>query len=214
MYGDSIAWESGRQLAAHGIEVHSYGGTAICDWLADMRHEAATGTVAKVYLEFVGNHFTTCATTRPLLATYRDDALTAVAIWRARGTRVVWVRPPEPRTATPAFLSRVLAVAANAELLAAPSFDAIQTAEQQAGPDAYVDTDPLIAPGRVFAATVRCRVEERCGVLAPTGYDAARSWDGIHLCPTNNQAINGVITNVCNVYATSEQRFADQVAEG
>ncbi len=214
MFGDSITMESQHQLSAHGIEVHAFGGTAICDWLAAMRTQAATGSVRKVYLEFVGNRFTACITSRPELAAYASDAVTAVAIWRAHHVRVVWVRPPEPRPVAAASLARRQLVAANAELLATPSFDEVQTAEQQAGADAYVDTDPLIAPGRVFTPTVPCRGSEPCAVLAPAGFDAARSSDGVHLCPTTSGIINGVVTGVCTVYATSEQRFADQVTNG
>src|SRR5215218_5914851 len=52
MYGDSIAFETKAQLDARGIEVKAFGGVAICDWLPDMRREAATRTVRRVYLEF------------------------------------------------------------------------------------------------------------------------------------------------------------------
>lgn len=214
MYGDSITGESSRQLTGHGIEVHSFGGTAICDWLADMRRQAASGTVRKVYLEFVGNYFTTCVTSRPVVTAYRTDAALAVALWRAHRVRVVWVRPPEPRVLPHPALVRRPAVAANAELLAASTFDEVQVGEQQAGADGYVDTSPLIAPGRVFASVVRCRGLEPCGVRAPAGFDAARSSDGMHLCPTVNATVAGVVTDTCTVYATSEQRFADQVSAG
>lgn len=64
IYGDSITWESQRQLRARGLEVKAFGGTAICDWLADMRRQAATKTVQTVYLEFVGNYFTPCVRNR------------------------------------------------------------------------------------------------------------------------------------------------------
>jgi len=127
-----------------------------------MRTQAATGSVRKVYLEFVGNRFTACITSRPELAAYASDAVTAVAIWRAHHVRVVWVRPPELLPVAAASLARRPLVAANAELLATPSFDEVQTAEQQAGADAYVDTDPLIAPARV-----RRRAFQRRGPPVP-----------------------------------------------
>ena len=72
MYGDSIALESQRQLQARGVEVRAFGGTAICDWLDDMRRTAATGTVTTVYLEFVGNRFTPCVSTRSAVDAYRE----------------------------------------------------------------------------------------------------------------------------------------------
>jgi hypothetical protein len=99
IYGDSITYEAQQQLKARGLEVHAFGGTAICDWLADMRRQAATRTVGTVYLEFVGNYFTPCVRTRPQVTAYRDDAWTAAGIWRASRVRVIWVRPPQPRSA-------------------------------------------------------------------------------------------------------------------
>src|ERR1700710_2034602 len=60
IFGDSLAFEAQIPLRAHGIEVNAFGGTAICDWLPEMRRQTATKTVGTVYLEFVGNYFTAC----------------------------------------------------------------------------------------------------------------------------------------------------------
>jgi hypothetical protein len=65
--------------------------------LDDMRRTAATRTVTTVYLEFVGNRFTECASGRSPIDAYRDDARAAVALWHEAGARVVWVRAPQPR---------------------------------------------------------------------------------------------------------------------
>jgi hypothetical protein len=219
MYGDSITWEAQKQLTSHSIEVHSYGGTAICDWFSDMQQQAATGTVKKVYLEFVGNNFTSCITSRPLLAAYTADSVKAVQIWHAKGVRVVWVRPPEPRL-VPALAQNLTATArrptnrSEAEAAAVPSFDEVQAALQRAGADAYVDTSPLIAPGRVYAEQLACIGTEPCGVLAPAGFDKARAEDGMHLCPVAQANPDGTVSSTCAVWATSENRFADQVAKG
>jgi hypothetical protein len=104
------------------------------------------------------------------------------------------------------------AALATAEVTAGSTFDQVQAAEQSSGADAYVDTNPLIAPNRVFAKYVRCRAGEPCAVLAPSGYDAARAPDGIHLCPATPQPVNGVVPVGCAVWSTSQQRFADEVA--
>lgn len=263
LYGDSIAFESQAQLKAQGIQVKSFGGVAICDWLPDMRREAATRTVRRVYLEFVGNYFTSCVRGRPQVAAYQQDAATAVRLWRAAGVRVIWVRPPQLRAdtyvATPAppeptqtpepiqtpeppaepagpSVFAVIQGIFAAELHRGPilqtasarpasppppiihpkpvvgQFDQIQAVMEAAGADAYVDTSPLISPGRVFAASLPCRTGEQCGVLAPAGSDAARSPDGIHLCPTQLQTVRGVNAPRCSVYSTSAARFAEQVA--
>jgi hypothetical protein len=242
MYGDSIALESQRQLQAHGVEVRAFGGTAICDWLDDMRRTAATGTVTTVYLEFVGNRFTPCASTRSAVDAYRDDAREAVAIWHDAGARVVWVRAPQPRVdvgtapePAPEAKAQTDALTAAAATSAVPThstlhgalitaarqavatndiaagFDQVQDAAASAGPDAVVDTSPLISPGRTFSQYVPCRAGEACGVMAPPGYNAARSPDGLHLCPTMSHSSNGVVVPQCSVWSTSAQRFADEV---
>ncbi len=241
MYGDSIALESQRQLQAHGVEVRAFGGTAICDWLGDMRRTAATGTVTTVYLEFVGNRFTPCSISRPAVDAYRDDAREAVALWHDAGARVVWVRAPQPRvyvgpptpseppaqtdaltaaaatSAVPtqsdlhgAFITAARQAIATSDIAAA--FDQVQDAATSAGPDAVVDTSPLISPGRTFSQYVPCRAGEACGIMAPPGYNAARAPDGLHLCPTTSHTSNGVVVPQCSVWSTSAQRFADEVA--
>lgn len=91
-------------------------------------------------------------------------------------------------------------------------FDQVQAVEQAAGADAYVDTSTLIAPGRVYVRYLSCRPHEPCGVLATTGFDAARATDGMHLCPTQEKTVNGVVGADCSVYSTSEQRFADAIS--
>jgi hypothetical protein len=239
IYGDSIAQESQRQLQSRGLEVRAFGGTALCDWLPDMRRTAATRTVTTVYLEFVGNHFTPCASSRSTVDAYRVDAREAVALWHDAGARVVWVRAPQPRVdvgvAPPApapnaltaaaatsavstrasehdgpMLTAALQASATAEI--ATNFDQVQAAAETARPDAVADTSPLIAPGRTFARYVPCLPHEACGVMAPAGYNAARAPDGLHLCPTATLASKGVIVGRCSVWSTSAQRFADEVA--
>lgn len=239
MYGDSIALEAEQQLQARGVEVRAFGGTALCDWLGDMRRTAATGTVTTVYLEFVGNRFTPCASSRSAVDAYRDDAREAVALWHDAGARVVWVRAPQPRidvgtspapessapnaltaAATTSAVRTGLSlhgpmITAARQVLAtaaiAASFDQVQAAAAAEGADAVVDTSPLIAPNRTFSQYVPCRPGEACGVMAPPGYNAARSPDGLHLCPSTEHSSKGVVTATCSVWSTSAERFAEEV---
>ena len=245
MYGDSIALESQSQLQAHGVQVRASAAPRSATGSATCAAPPSTGTVTTVYLEFVGNRFTTCASTRPAADAYRDDAgkpsgsgTTPVPAWsgyRAPQPRVDVGSPPEPESVPPST-SQTDALTAAAATSAVPThstlhgalitaarqavatndiavgFDQVQDAAEAAGPDAVVDTSPLISPGHTFSQYVPCRPGEACGVMAPPGFNAARSPDGLHLCPTTSHSSNGVVVPQCSVWSTSAQRFADEVA--
>ena len=67
LYGDSLAWEAedsfvGAFAGRPEVQVltRTWGGTAICDWLDEMRADAATFAPGVVVLEFSGNALTLC----------------------------------------------------------------------------------------------------------------------------------------------------------
>jgi hypothetical protein len=66
LYGDSLAAESQASfvaaLASAGITNtgRTFGGTAICDWFSQMRHDAAGMHPDAVVVEFSGNALTPC----------------------------------------------------------------------------------------------------------------------------------------------------------
>ena len=105
-YGDSLTNQSKsvivsrmqKQAPGWRVVVKSFGGTAMCDWLTDMRN--ASGENAKVIvIQLSGNAFTECMTgilpeTQQWLNKYRADAAAAANIWKARGARVLFVGSP------------------------------------------------------------------------------------------------------------------------
>ena len=66
LYGDSLAWEAEASfrgaLAADDFSVttETFGGTAMCDWLPQMRLDAAHVRPQAIVVEFSGNAITPC----------------------------------------------------------------------------------------------------------------------------------------------------------
>ena len=72
LYGDSLSSESqgffAEFLIRNGItdvQTRSFGGTALCDYLDDMREDAAVLHPTTVVIEFSGNAFTPCMRSLP-----------------------------------------------------------------------------------------------------------------------------------------------------
>jgi hypothetical protein len=67
LYGDSLSSQAQQffvqALSRAGITkvtTHTFGGTAICDWLAQMRSDASTLRPDAVVVQFSGNDLTPC----------------------------------------------------------------------------------------------------------------------------------------------------------
>lgn len=91
LWGDSF----GESVAPHlpaSYEVRAYGGTAPCDWLADIRASVSSRPPEIAVLLFVGNTFTSC--TGGTTAGYAVDMAEATALLRAAGSKVVIVAAP------------------------------------------------------------------------------------------------------------------------
>ena len=109
LYGDSLAAESENYfedaLVGAGIldvHINTFGGTALCDWLDQMRQDADVLQPSAVVVEFSGNAFTPCmhdVTDSPLTgdayyAKYLDDAVEALTIFARSHARVYFVGTP------------------------------------------------------------------------------------------------------------------------
>ena len=104
LYGDSLAAESQSYfedaLVTSGItDIHTktFGGTALCDWLDQMREDASALHPSAVVIEFSGNAFTPCMhdqndvplTGGAYYAKYLDDATEALTIFAPTDARVL-----------------------------------------------------------------------------------------------------------------------------
>ncbi|MCM3922279.1 hypothetical protein ND748_11495 [Frankia sp. AiPs1] len=175
MWGDSLAWEAGASFTRtvraddHSqVLVRTWGGTAACDWLTDIRDQARRWRPTVAALAFSGNQGTACMRGRDLVAAYREDITRAVELLTDRGVEVVLVDAP-PRRDQPVDaagltpLDRVWRqiAATHEHTRVAPAGRAIS------------------ADGR-YSATLPCAVGETCG---PGGMVTVRSPDGTHFCP-------------------------------
>jgi hypothetical protein len=176
LWGDSLAWEAQgpfqRALAAAGdssVLLHTYGGTAPCDWLDDIRTQARTWHPAVAVLSFSGNAGTRCMQGRELTAAYQADVTAAVASLAGAGAHVLLVESPPRRDD-----------AVGAGGLTALDQIWASIAAKEPGTKVVPAGAAVTAPGGVFAATLPCRAGEQCG---PNGQVTIRDPDGVHFCP-------------------------------
>jgi hypothetical protein len=176
LWGDSLAWEAQGPFkdtvtAAGGTSllVHTFGGTAPCDWLDDIRKQSRRWHPTVAVLAFSGNTGSRCMKDRDLVDAYRDDVADAVARLTRGGAHVLLVEAP-PRLDQPVStagrtpLDQVWADIAD---------DLPDTTVVPAGRE-------VTAPDGRFARTLPCRPGEQCG---PAGQVTVRSPDGVHFCP-------------------------------
>ena len=118
VYGDSLSEESQSYLASYGtVAERFYGGTAPCNWLANLGTDADSFAPREVLLQFIGN-LTPCISGRDPQAAYTDDLKTIATFWKDRGVPVVMVISPKTPTDSLAWARQAeLNVAAELGLL-------------------------------------------------------------------------------------------------
>lgn len=217
VYGDSLTWEARDFVAWLGavngmqVEVRSFGGTAICDWLREARATLPAIHPGAVVWAFSGNNLTPCMRTggRALVADrlerkYERDASTAMMLSRRAGANVVLVGPPR------SFVARH-----------DPHWQRISdayrhVATRHAAHVAYADGGRLIAPGGEWRSTQSCLAREQ-GIVdrdgtrpCRNGRIVVRAPDGAHFCPGGAAAVNGV-TTYCPRYSSGAFRYASTI---
>lgn len=169
VYGDSLSYLSSDQIVAPlrgraDVVMHVYPGTAICDWLADMRKTAAARP-AMVLITFGGNHQgRACVRSTNLALQYQNDAATAVQIFAA--SRVVLANDPESGVNTIGNIA----------------FDHAYEAAVVGHSNATVAYPGLaVSPGHTFTWTLPCLPSERRSSACHQGRIVVRSSDTVHL---------------------------------
>ena len=214
LYGDSLAWEARdsftQALAAHPdlqVVTRTFGGTAICDWLATMADDATSLAPGMVVVEFSGNSFTPCMQGEdglPLDATtvterYRADSATVVATFAPIGTQVVFAGAPTsgPSATAVGRLNALYEELANAHTGVT-----------------YADAGAAVLADDSYTLTLPCLSSEPCG----GGYNSegiavnvVRAADGVHFCPVSGQAVQGV-TEDCPVWSSGAYRYGIALA--
>jgi hypothetical protein len=221
VYGDSLLNESTTVLAQDlehaypGTHVifHDADGTAICDWMPQMRRDpAAGGTIGLVVLTFDGDRSTPCMTHRagPWPATlhgngYVDawtaDTHQAAQVWTRAGVRVLLVGPP----------GKVGTVRGAFPYGAIDQIDRREAARWSKDSVRYLDGgSALVATtaAPIFEMTVACTAAERAGALCgPTGTIQVRAGDGFHLCAVQRSVYGGP----CPIYSPGVSRWSEAI---
>ncbi len=198
-------------------KIHTYGGTALCDWFADMRLELDPANPASfrpqaVAIQFSGNTFTPCmqdANGRPLtgqalIAKYRADAETVIRMFTAVKIPVYFVSTP---------ISRADAALGYVGLT---PLDVMYSKLPQRFPAGHLvrfaDAAAAVEWHGHYTDTLPCLAWEKCTGRWPDGTKTVvvRQADGGHFCPVTETEVNGV--KECPVYMGGAARFAIAIA--
>jgi hypothetical protein len=202
LFGDSLSYDAERYTANLVADTGSYDavfrslpGTAICDWLPQMRQVHDNFQPEIVAFQFVGNAILPC------------------------------MRGPKGSTLTDAeYLQRWRVYTEQAIALFGPrvTIDLIGNPEMQSGDNRvydlwrelatrypnthFFDGGALVSPNRTFVTTLPCLAGEPCSGPIENGVhmNVVRAWDGIHFCPIKTP----VFGEKCPVYASGAYRFA------
>jgi hypothetical protein len=218
LYGDSLAYQAQEffkeaitNAGDASVQSHTFGGTAICDWLGQMQADAATERPQAVVVEFSGNALTPCmrdAAGQPLagaakIAKYTEDIQQVVRIFGAIGSRVYFVGAPISRAAAESHstdwgqLNNMYAALGR------------RTSNTE-----FVDADEAVENHGAYTDTLPCLMDEPCtgGVdSAGRGINVVRALDGVHFCPGAPSAIDGV-TGTCSVWSSGSFRYGTAMA--
>ena len=217
LYGDSLAWEAAGQFveAFAGrsdvtVLTRTFGGTAICDFLPQMRDDATVLEPGWVVVEFSGNAFTPCTrddsgrslSGDALIERYRTDARRVVDIFSPLGTEVVFAGSPIPKSVDGQSGFNGGRLNGMYSELAAHSSSA-----------RFVDAGAAVLDAGRWTATLPCLPAEPCIDADAGGHpvNIVRAPDGGHFCPNDVGPAAGV-TGVCPVWSSGAFRYASAMA--
>ena len=217
LYGDSLAWEARdfftRALAGAFITqvtTRTFGGTAICDWLGQMRADAASLRPDAVVVEFSGNALTPCMrapngsalTGATYFQKYASDSAAVLDIFSPRHALVFFVGAPISQDAERAGDRTAL------------TLHTLYAALARSTPyGRYIDAGASVLAGGRWTATLPCLPTEPCMGRDAIGtpVNVVRAPDGVHFCPSALPAVRGV-TAPCSVWASGSWRFGNAMA--
>ncbi len=204
LYGDSLASEAEGVFAIAlagrpGFEVrtHTFGGTAICDWLDEMRAEAVEWRPHAVVVEFSGNALTPCMADVDPDLQYQTDADEVLRIFDDIGAIVYLAGAPISRSA-----------AENGEPAAMNAlYRRLASSVDHAR---YINAGAAVLDNGRYTDNLPCLPDEPCtGGVNPAGVavNVVRAPDGGHFCPGSPDATNGV-TSGCPVWSSGAYRYS------
>jgi len=203
LYGDSLVSEAAQDfsfLAANSgasVRVHTFPGTATCDWLPQMAADAQTWQPTAAVLAFSGDAFTPCMTgyqlgTPQYFEKYKEDNLTAISIFRSIGTKVILIGMPMDENAGSSQIGSTLN-------------QLYQSLAKSNVGVSYDDAGQSVLANGQFTWTLPCLPHEPC--TGPAGTNVVRAPDGGHFCPTGKTTLIAGLEE-CDVYSSGAFRFA------
>ena len=220
MWGDSISAQASPYinyfLGLSGkatSRLHTYGGTALCDWIPDMRSELNPANPLgfhpqAVIIQFSGDAFTTCMhdahglalTGQALVDKYAADAAVAIAMFAKAKVPVYFVAAPMSQSQSLLYTNLTPMGVMFSRLPARfPAGNLVR----------YIDgATPLEWHGK-FSFTLPCLTWETCTGRWPDGTKTVvvRQADGTHFCPVTER-VNPDGSRTCPVPMMGAQRFA------
>jgi hypothetical protein len=182
----------------------------MCDWLPQMRLDAAHVRPQAIVVEFSGNAITPCMraldgaplTGAAYFEAYAAAARSVLRTFAPDGTLVFFAGSPVTRQQVLTHSSLNRQLNALYQRIAATSPDA-----------GYVDAGAAVLADGQWTHTLPCLPEEPCTGTDQSGdpADVVRSPDGTHFCPVAPPADDGVI-KACRVWSSGAYRFGTAMA--
>jgi hypothetical protein len=225
LWGDSISGQAAPNIAfvlgeSHKVisRLHTFGGSALCDWFQDMRNELNPANPDAFHpqvavIQFSGDAFTPCMhdangvaySGQALVNKYALDSGLVIALFGKAKIPVYFVSTP---------VSAGQARQGYVGLLPIDAMFSTLPARYPAGHIArYIDgASPLEWHGR-YSATLPCLPWETCTGHWPDGTKTVvvRQADGTHFCPVT-ETVNPDGSKTCPVFMPGAQRFATAIA--
>jgi hypothetical protein len=225
VWGDSIAGQAASNIAFVLGEsgkvvtrLHTFGGTALCDWFTDMHNELNPSDPDAFHpqvavIQFSGDAFTPCMhdangvaySGQALVNKYATDSALTIALFGQSKIPVYFVSTP---------ISAGQAKQGYVGLMPIGVMFSKLPARYRAGHLArYIDgANPLEWHGR-YSATLPCLPWETCTGRWPDGTKTVvvRQADGTHFCPVA-ETVNADGSKTCPVFMPGAQRFATAIA--
>jgi hypothetical protein len=225
LWGDSISAQAAPNIAFVLGEsrrvvtrLHTFGGSALCDWFSDMRNEMNPANPDAFHpqvavIQFSGDAFTPCMhdangvaySGQALVNEYAVDSGLVIALFARAKIPVYFVSTPV--TAGQAMQGYVGLMPIDA------MFSTLPARYPDGGIARYIDgASPLEWHGR-YSATLPCLPWETCTGRWPDGTKTVvvRQADGAHFCPVT-ETVNADGSKTCPVFMPGAQRFATAIA--
>jgi hypothetical protein len=218
LYGDSLSSQAQQffvqalhQAGITQVITRTQGGTAICDWLAQMRSDATTLHPDAVVVQFSGNDLTPCMR-RPdgqqrqgpaYFNKYESDASEVLKIFAPEHTLVFFAGSPISRSEQATDDAGPLQL--NAIYTRIAQFSAYGR---------YIDAGASVLLSGHWTLTLPCLPKEPCtGGRDANGtpVNVVRAPDGAHFCPGAPHAVRGVPLP-CTVWSSGAWRFGKAMA--